>query len=67
MNVNGSMTSRKTIPDTSTTMEKARPRSETKVISPNPRVDMTVRVQYRPVSQEKYRPSYSMMMWKSTL
>jgi len=38
-------------------MEKSRPKSELKVMSPNPRVLMTVRVQYSPVSQECCWPS----------
>ena len=48
-------------PDMSTTMEKTRPRSEVKVMSPKPRVDMTVSVQYTPVTQVKLRCSYCMM------
>ncbi|OPY13026.1 MAG: hypothetical protein A4E67_00023 [Syntrophaceae bacterium PtaB.Bin038] len=63
----GSRVSRKIIPESSTTMEKALPRSVWKVMSPNPRVDMTVRVQYTPVSQEWCLPSASMMKWKRTL
>ncbi len=45
MNVNGSSTSRKITPVTKTMIEKMRPASLWKVISPNPSVDMTVRVQ----------------------
>jgi hypothetical protein len=45
LDVNGNITSRKTIPDINTIIENRRPRSELKVISPNPRVDMTVSVQ----------------------
>ncbi len=33
------------MPESRTTMEKERPRSEVKVMSPKPRVDMTVSVQ----------------------
>ncbi|OQC20334.1 MAG: hypothetical protein BWX71_02551 [Deltaproteobacteria bacterium ADurb.Bin072] len=45
MKMNGRRMRRKTTPDRSTRMEKARPRSLVKVMSPKPRVDMTTRVQ----------------------
>ena len=45
MKVNGSMMRKKITPDMSTMMEKTRPRSEVKVMSPKPSVDMTVSVQ----------------------
>jgi len=67
MNMKGSRESRKIMPESSTTMEKALPRSDWKVMSPNPRVDMTVRVQYTPVIHEWSRPSASMMKWNRTL
>ena len=57
MNVKGRMMNMEIVPDNSTTMEKARPRSEVKVISPNPSVDMTVNDQYTPVKAEYSRPS----------
>jgi len=43
--------SRNMTPDTSTKTENIRPRSESNVMSPKPRVDMVTSVQYRPVSQ----------------
>ena len=61
MKVKGSMIRSSSTPDMSTTMEKIRPRSEVKVMSPKPRVDMTVSVQYTPVTQEKLRSSCCMM------
>ena len=39
------------VPLSSTSMLKARPRSVWKVMSPKPRVDITVSVQYNPVNQ----------------
>jgi hypothetical protein len=45
MNVKGSITRRKTIPDMRTIKENTLPKSELNVISPKPRVDITVRVQ----------------------
>ena len=45
MNRNGSMTSRNTTPDTRTTMLKKRPISLVNVMSPNPGVVITTRVQ----------------------
>jgi hypothetical protein len=45
MIVKGSRISRKMIPDSSTMIEKKRPRSLWKVMSPNPSVDITVSVQ----------------------
>jgi hypothetical protein len=45
MKVKGSMTSKKTIPDIRTNIEKTLPKSLVKVISPKPSVDITVRVQ----------------------
>ena len=53
MKVKGSRTKRKTTPVPSTMMEKNRPMSEWKVISPKPNVLMTVSVQYTPVIQLK--------------
>ena len=54
-------------PETRTNIEKARPTSLVKVMSPNPSVDMTVKVQYTPVNQENSRPSRAMNTWKSRL
>jgi len=45
MKAKGSMISRKTMPERRTMMEKILPISLSKVMSPKPRVDMTVRVQ----------------------
>lgn len=45
MKRNGSITSRKTTPDTSTTMLKSRPMSDVNVMSPNPSVLITTSVQ----------------------
>ena len=45
MKVKGIMIRKKITPDMSTTMEKMRPGSEEKVMSPKPSVDMTVSVQ----------------------
>jgi hypothetical protein len=45
MKENGSRISMYTVPVSSTHMEKTRPRSEWKVMSPNPSVDITVKVQ----------------------
>ena len=47
----GSSISMNRVPLSSTSMLKARPRSVWKVMSPKPRVDITVRVQYNPVNQ----------------
>ena len=52
MNDEGSTMSSPTMPVSSTTMEKARPSSEVKVMAPNHSGDMKGRVQYRPVIQE---------------
>jgi hypothetical protein len=45
MKVKGRRTRRKIIPGSSTTIEKSRPRSVWKVMSPKQRVDITVSVQ----------------------
>jgi hypothetical protein len=45
MKVKGSRTNRKMMPLKRTTVEKTRPRSDWKVMSPKPSVDITVRVQ----------------------
>ena len=45
MNTNGSTTSRKVEPASSTTTENTRPASDSKVMSPNPSVVMVVSVQ----------------------
>ena len=45
MKVKGKRMSRKIMPEISTTIEKIRPRSVWKVMSPKPRVDITVKVQ----------------------
>jgi len=55
------------MPESNTTMENMRPRSLVKVMSPKPRVDITVSVQYSPVTQVKSRPSSCMMRWNKTL
>ena len=57
----------KTTPERSTTIEKTRPISWVNVMSPNPRVDMTVRVQYTPVTHEYSLPSQAMRKWKIAL
>ena len=43
--MNGSITSSRTTPDSSTTMLNSRPMSLVKVMSPNPSVVITTRVQ----------------------
>jgi len=45
MNVNGRITTRKTVPVRSTTIVKSRPASDANVISPKPRVDIVTNVQ----------------------
>ena len=67
MKANGSTIKSITMPVMSTTTLKRRPRSDWKVISPNPSVLITVSVQYSPVIHECSFPSYSMMKWKSTV
>ena len=66
MNVHGNRINRKTMPVSSTIIEKTRPRSVSNVMSPKPSVDITVRVQYSPVSQVCSCPSRSMSTWNST-
>jgi hypothetical protein len=51
MNTSGSKTSRNTTPESSTSSVNTRPTSLVNVMSPKPKVDMTVIVQYRPVTQ----------------
>jgi hypothetical protein len=67
MKAKGRSTSMKTTPERSTSIEKTRPISWVNVISPNPRVDMTVRVQYTPVIHEYSFPSQAMRKWKIAL
>ena len=45
MKANGSNTKMNTDPDSRTATENTRPRSDSKVMSPNPRVDMVTTVQ----------------------
>ena len=52
MNTNGSITSRNVDPDSSTTTEKIRPASDSKVMSPKPSVVIVVSVQYTLVGHE---------------
>ena len=59
--VNGSMTRKKMTPDSRTKRENSLPRSDSNVMSPKPSVDMTVSVQYRPVTGEYCLPSHSIM------
>lgn len=51
MKVKGNRTRMKTEPESSTTTENVRPRSDSKVMSPNPSVDIVTRVQYTAVIQ----------------
>ena len=67
MNVNGSSTRRKTVPDSSTTTEKTRPASDSNVMSPKPSVVIVTSVQYTPVAQLWDWPSRSMSTWNSVL
>jgi len=60
MKAKGRRINRKITPDKSTRMEKMRPTSEWKVMSPKPRVLMTTMVQYKPVIQECLCPSAAM-------
>ncbi len=65
MKAKGSTISSSTTPDSSTTMLNSRPRSLWKVMSPKPRVLMTVSAQYTPVIHECSWPStWSMITWK---
>jgi hypothetical protein len=57
MKTNGNTIRSSTTPVRRTTILKRRPRSLWKVMSPNPRVVMTVRAQYTPVTQECSCPS----------
>ena len=59
------MMSRSTMPVSRTTELNARPTSLSNVMSPNPRVLITVRVQYTPVNHEWSCPSLAMITWKS--
>ena len=67
MKTNGSITSRKVDPASSTTTEKMRPASDSNVMSPKPSVVIVVRVQYTLVGHEYCRSSYSISVWKIVL
>jgi hypothetical protein len=51
MKVKGSRTRMNAEPESSTTTENVRPRSDSKVMSPKPSVDMVTSVQYTAVGQ----------------
>ena len=67
MNTNGSITSRNVDPESSTTTEKMRPASDSKVMSPKPSVVIVVSVQYTLVGHEYNRPSRAISSWNTVL